>query len=445
MEPAFEIGGTANAPRTPPLVRHRRGTGIGNATRFVEDPAERQATHAGVNAALPERVRPPSADLPLLVQPRDAACGDAAAWGRAARALLDERLAQVGAVLLHGLPISCAADFDAFVGGMGYPSMDTMGASNREQKAGQVFGASDDVPPDFSLHPHNEQAYLAPDETPSYPRKIFFCCLQVAPVGGETPFVINSELTRRIAPAHLERFREEGVRYRQTLPSGAVVMGDPSENQVRTPLQSPPFCPRLCLTRRCGGAEPRGRADVAVALRDHRRLRGGAPGHRPGLHLRVVGSRGGGAWADADAAVGAAGGGAAGGSGRRGCGEAGALLEPGEQRLQLRAVLGRRYCPPRATSSPCPLVCLLPYSPIPTSLSLPLLLAVCHSALTPLRCPGTPIEDEVLEGLNAAIWHSAVAFEWSAGDVLCLDNELAQHGRMSFEGPRELVVAFSKL
>jgi len=62
-----------------------------------------------------------------------------------------------------------------------------------------------------------------------------------------------------------------------------------------------------------------------------------------------------------------------------------------------------------------------------------------------LRCPGTPIEDEVLEGLNAAIWHSAVAFQWSAGDVLCLDNELAQHGRMSFEGPRELVVAFSKL
>ena len=50
--------------------------------------------------------------------------------------------------------------------------------------------------------------------------------------------MINSELTQRIAPAHLERFREQGVRYRQTLPSGAVVMGDPSENQVRVPLQT---------------------------------------------------------------------------------------------------------------------------------------------------------------------------------------------------------------
>ena len=31
-----------------------------------------------------------------------------------------------------------------------------------------------------------------------------------------------------------------------------------------------------------------------------------------------------------------------------------------------------------------------------------------------------------------------MAFEWTAGDVLCLDNELAAHGRMSFEGPREV-------
>ena len=60
-------------------------------------------------------------------------------------------------------------------------------------------------------------------------------------------------------------------------------------------------------------------------------------------------------------------------------------------------------------------------------------------------CAGTPIENEVLEGLNAAIWQSAIAFQWTVGDVLCLDNELAQHGRMSFEGEREVLVAFSKL
>jgi alpha-ketoglutarate-dependent taurine dioxygenase len=53
----------------------------------------------------------------------------------------------------------------------------------------------------------------------------------------------------------------------------------------------------------------------------------------------------------------------------------------------------------------------------------------------------------VLERLNAALWEVAVAFEWSAGDILCLDNEQAAHGRMSFEpgGQRRVLVALSKL
>ena len=31
--------------------------------------------------------------------------------------------------------------------------MSTMGASERERKAAMVFGASDDVPPEHTLHP----------------------------------------------------------------------------------------------------------------------------------------------------------------------------------------------------------------------------------------------------------------------------------------------------
>ena len=60
---------------------------------------------------------------------------------------------------------------------------------------------------------------------------------------------------------------------------------------------------------------------------------------------------------------------------------------------------------------------------------------------------GTPLENAVLERLNAALWEVAVAFEWSAGDILCLDNEQAAHGRMSFEpgGQRRVLVALSKL
>lgn len=61
-------------------------------------------------------------------------------------------------------------------------------------------------------------------------------------------------------------------------------------------------------------------------------------------------------------------------------------------------------------------------------------------------------EDEVLEHLNAAMWHSTVAFQWTEGDVLCCDNERAMHARTSFENfpqssgkpPRQILVGLSK-
>ena len=163
-EPLFSIGGVAPAPRAPPLLRHRVCTGIGNATRMVSDPAQRERVALpGVCVALPATLRGPIEGFPLVARPTapsQRAGASLAAYGRAARLLLDRDLARAGVVLLTGLPITSARDFDAFVVGMGYPSMETMGASEREKKAANVFGASDDVPATHTLHPHNEQAYL---------------------------------------------------------------------------------------------------------------------------------------------------------------------------------------------------------------------------------------------------------------------------------------------
>ena len=58
---------------------------------------------------------------------------------------------------------------------------------------------------------------------------------------------------------------------------------------------------------------------------------------------------------------------------------------------------------------------------------------------------GAPIEENVLEHLNAAMWHSSRAFGWSRGDVMCVDNEIAMHARTSFAGSRQIVVAFSNV
>ena len=66
-------------------------------------------------------------------------------------------------------------------------------SSQRPEYSPNVFGASENTPPTHTLHMHNEQAYLTPEAEPTYPRKIFFSCLQPAASGGQTPLVLNRE------------------------------------------------------------------------------------------------------------------------------------------------------------------------------------------------------------------------------------------------------------
>jgi alpha-ketoglutarate-dependent taurine dioxygenase len=54
---------------------------------------------------------------------------------------------------------------------------------------------------------------------------------------------------------------------------------------------------------------------------------------------------------------------------------------------------------------------------------------------------GQPIADDVVEILRQAYEAETVRFSWQQGDVLCLDNMLAAHGRGAYSGPRQVIVA----
>ena len=45
-------------------------------------------------------------------------------------------------------------------------------------------------------------------------------------------------------------------------------------------------------------------------------------------------------------------------------------------------------------------------------------------SFVPHFADGTIIDDDMQEHINAVLWQATIAFKWSVGDVLVLDNEL---------------------
>lgn len=56
---------------------------------------------------------------------------------------------------------------------------------------------------------------------------------------------------------------------------------------------------------------------------------------------------------------------------------------------------------------------------------------------------GTEIPDASMEAVRDAIWKNLVTFRWHRGDIVLIDNHAIAHGRMPYQGPRRVVVAWN--
>ena len=56
---------------------------------------------------------------------------------------------------------------------------------------------------------------------------------------------------------------------------------------------------------------------------------------------------------------------------------------------------------------------------------------------------GSPLEPAALAHIRGVMWRESVLVAWQTGDVLILDNMLAAHGRMPFDGTRKIILAMT--
>lgn len=189
----LEIGGCAEAPQVAPVIRNR--------PQLVD----------GDSADLPATLAPAREGFPLLVRPSQDSVGcDLEDWARVTRKLLDERLEDVGAILIRGLPLRSIFDFSELLVALEYePFLSPSVAATREDVAPRVSMANV-APADMNIMMHNEMAYYFPDA----PRHFFLYC-ECAPApgeGGETPIARNADYHTELDEDIIAHFERRGLR-----------------------------------------------------------------------------------------------------------------------------------------------------------------------------------------------------------------------------------------
>lgn len=139
-------------------------------------------------------------------------------WVQAHRQSLQDKLAEHGAILFRGFPITTDVDFDAFIQMFGLKNFtytDSLSNAVRRNRTERVFTANE-APANIAIYLHHEMA-----QTPVYPSALFFFCEHPAAAGGATPLCRSDVLLTQIEavmPDFMHACETKGVRYTNTMP-----------------------------------------------------------------------------------------------------------------------------------------------------------------------------------------------------------------------------------
>jgi alpha-ketoglutarate-dependent taurine dioxygenase len=159
--------------------------------------------------------------LPLVVEPDGDGknCADFDALIETARAERDffrAKLLAHGALLFRGYQVRSVSDLERFVrkfsGGEKLFSYAGGVSPRNPLGAGRGVYTSTEYPAQYALSLHNELSYAD-----VYPRRLYFCCLTPAEIGGETTLGDSRRILKKIDAAVVEAFRNKKVCYVRNL------------------------------------------------------------------------------------------------------------------------------------------------------------------------------------------------------------------------------------
>ncbi|OAB58112.1 hypothetical protein AY600_04785 [Phormidium willei BDU 130791] len=153
---------------------------------------------------------------PLVIQPQQNNV-DLADWAQNNRPWLETQLQNTGAILFRDFSVTSASEFEQVAQAICPQLFAEYGDLPREDVGGKVYGSTP-YPAEQAIRFHNESSHL-----PRWPQKIWFCCLQPATTGGETPIVDCREAYRNLSPELRQELQSKKLMYVRNFTDGLDV------------------------------------------------------------------------------------------------------------------------------------------------------------------------------------------------------------------------------
>jgi alpha-ketoglutarate-dependent taurine dioxygenase len=161
---------------------------------------------------------------------------------------LHRRLRSAGAILFRGYGVTEPSELAGLLAATGDESLRYVGGDSPRTAVGDGVYTSTETPASIRVPLHNELSYLS-----SYPRQLWFACVQPAGQGGETTLADGRAILRNLDPTVRERFIDRGVRYHLSYRGRSLFYSllDRIQKVTKTWMEAFETSDRTLVTERC--------------------------------------------------------------------------------------------------------------------------------------------------------------------------------------------------